>query len=222
MITAAVGIGTGTSTQKHSTSLVFREINPEDEWVVIENIGSSTIDLSGYYMEFELGQEVSQTSEFPEGTTIEPGETLKVASGASEVGDADISFDYDGSVINDDRSDTLAILEPDEQTVVVTSDDDMKTSTEESGPTTTEESRKATTEEPKTTTTEEPEGGETDGGDDSGENDESVDSDGDGLTDEKEAEFGTNPHEANTDGDNWSDGVEVFTCKSDPLDPESP
>lgn len=47
-----------------------------------------------------------------------------------------------------------------------------------------------------------------------------VDTDGDGLTDEEEAELGTDPNDKDTDDDSYWDGWEVDEG-TDPLDPES-
>jgi len=47
------------------------------------------------------------------------------------------------------------------------------------------------------------------------------DTDGDGLTDEKEAEIGTDPFQKDTDGDGLTDGEEYLTYKTDPLNPDS-
>ncbi|MDF4221867.1 Ig-like domain-containing protein [Maribacter sp. M208] len=46
----------------------------------------------------------------------------------------------------------------------------------------------------------------------------SVDSDGDGLTNNEEATFGTDPNNPDTDGDGISDGQEVNVDNTDPLD----
>jgi hypothetical protein len=48
----------------------------------------------------------------------------------------------------------------------------------------------------------------------------SIDSDGDGLTDEEERRLGTNPFNPDTDGDGYPDGLEV-ALGSNPLDPSS-
>ena len=47
------------------------------------------------------------------------------------------------------------------------------------------------------------------------------DSDGDGLTDDEEADLGTDPDDVDTDGDGISDGREVADL-TDPLDPDDP
>ncbi|MEE9425372.1 MAG: hypothetical protein V3V18_10415 [Methylococcales bacterium] len=48
-----------------------------------------------------------------------------------------------------------------------------------------------------------------------------IDTDKDGLTDEKEAETGTDPNKADTDGDGLNDGDEVNTHQTDPLKPDT-
>lgn len=48
-----------------------------------------------------------------------------------------------------------------------------------------------------------------------------IDSDGDGLTDSREAELGTNPFDPDTDKDGLSDGEEVLTYTTDPLNPDT-
>ncbi len=45
---------------------------------------------------------------------------------------------------------------------------------------------------------------------------ETTDTDGDGLTDEEEADLGTDPNKADTDGDNLKDGAEVDVHGTDP------
>lgn len=48
-----------------------------------------------------------------------------------------------------------------------------------------------------------------------------LDSDGDGLTDAKEDEIGTDPYNSDTDGDGLSDGEEYLTYKTDPLNKDT-
>ena len=45
------------------------------------------------------------------------------------------------------------------------------------------------------------------------------DSDGDGVADSVEAELGSDPNNADTDGDTWPDGEEIAE-NADPLDPD--
>ena len=47
-----------------------------------------------------------------------------------------------------------------------------------------------------------------------------VDDDGDGLSNQQEAELGTNPENQDSDGDGYSDGAEV-QAQTDPTDPDS-
>lgn len=48
-----------------------------------------------------------------------------------------------------------------------------------------------------------------------------VDTDGDGLSDERETQLGTNPNDADSDDDGLSDGQEVNTYNTNPLDADS-
>ena len=48
-----------------------------------------------------------------------------------------------------------------------------------------------------------------------------LDSDGDGLTDDEEAEYGTDPYDPDTDKDGLSDGEEVKQYRTDPLNPDT-
>lgn len=48
-----------------------------------------------------------------------------------------------------------------------------------------------------------------------------LDSDGDGLTDNEEAELGTDPYDPDTDNDRLMDGEEVKTYGTDPLNPDT-
>ena len=48
-----------------------------------------------------------------------------------------------------------------------------------------------------------------------------LDSDGDGLSDEDELRFGTDPHKADTDGDGLNDWEEINVYRTDPLRADS-
>lgn len=48
-----------------------------------------------------------------------------------------------------------------------------------------------------------------------------LDSDGDGLSDIEEAEYGTDPFKSDTDGDGLTDWEEIFVYGTDPLNPDT-
>ena len=50
---------------------------------------------------------------------------------------------------------------------------------------------------------------------------EPIDTDGDGLDDNRERDIGTDPNNWDTDGDGLSDGDEVIIWKTDPLNPDT-
>jgi hypothetical protein len=50
----------------------------------------------------------------------------------------------------------------------------------------------------------------------------SLDSDGDGLSDEEETKLGTDPYRVDTDGDSIGDFQEIRFSKTDPLNPQDP
>lgn len=48
-----------------------------------------------------------------------------------------------------------------------------------------------------------------------------IDSDGDGLTDQQEIQYGTDPQKADTDGDGLTDYEEIFIWHTNPLNPDT-
>lgn len=119
--TALVGtVGFGTAVAAEDSQLQFAEINPEKETLIITNTGDTEFDLSGYVMEFEYKQNVSQSRPFPEGTTISAGGSLTVASGAKDDTSADVTFDYDDYEVINNEGDKVAVLTPDESEAVIT------------------------------------------------------------------------------------------------------
>ncbi|SFK83197.1 Lamin Tail Domain [Halogranum rubrum] len=154
---AATGlVGTNTVLAQEDSALRFATVDATGEYVVVENTGDSPFDLSGYYMEFEYKQNVSQSRQFPSGTVVDAGGTLTIASGAKDVADADVTFGYEGSVINDEV-DYLAILEPDESTVVVSYRTSDPLPTETATPEPTPEQTETAEPTPEETATETPE-----------------------------------------------------------------
>ena len=132
-VTAALlGIGTSNTMAQNAApeGLYFTGVFPEAEYLVIENRGESSIDLTHYYINFERRDEYDQIRQFGRDGQVaagsdlrlEPGESLTIATGAERVSDADVTFDYEGAVINDETPDSFAILLPDGETVVAQAD----------------------------------------------------------------------------------------------------
>jgi hypothetical protein len=154
--------GFGTTTvigDSHRKNIEVQEVNPEGEYVVFVNNGDTDYDLSNYVVAFEyMNPEKDQRDALPGGTVLKANSTLKVATGAKEVEDADVTFDNQNHRLNDDGSDVVALLTPDpvEDPAICTGQantGDQTTTTEEEE--STPEDETTTTEEDETTTTEE-------------------------------------------------------------------
>ncbi|QLG27375.1 lamin tail domain-containing protein [Halorarum halophilum] len=128
--TLAVGASATTVLGQSNKSIECAEVAVEAEYVVFRNTGDSEVDVSGYEVAFEYGNDgTNQRRALPKDTTIEAGGELKVASGYKPVDDADVTFDYDGGVLNDDGNDVVALLDPDGNDVCTTNDQPVSTST---------------------------------------------------------------------------------------------
>ena len=162
-----LSVGASNAIAQNATpeKLYITEVYPEAEYLVVENVGDGPVDLTNYYMNFEYNGEVDQIRQFgpnttvPDGQdlTVEAGERFVIATGAADVADADVTFDYDGSVIRNDGSDTFAIFRPDGETVVAEADKNPSppptdTPTPEKGEATTTEAGAQTTTETDTAT----------------------------------------------------------------------
>lgn len=160
---AVTGVGATTvlgdsdySTERKNIDI--KEVNAESEYVVFVNNSDSDLDISNFVVAFDyMNPEYDQRRALPKGTTISANGTLKVATGAKDVADADVTFDYDGEVLNNDEPDTVALLttNPVEDEAIASKSVNTSTSTTEE--TTTEET--TTIDESSTTTTDN--GGET-------------------------------------------------------------
>lgn len=121
--TAAIGISTSGIGFAQSAENLELEVNAEAETVIIHNTGDSSVDLTGYQMNFEAGEdsEVDQIRMLAGEVIIEAGGSIIVATGAGEEGDVSLDDPYDGEVLNNDGSDVVALLTPDGD-IVVTSE----------------------------------------------------------------------------------------------------
>ena len=142
---ALLGVGASNAIAQNATpeNIVITGVNADGEYFTVENRGDDPFDLTGYHLNFEYNGEVNQIREFGPDTTVPDGQNLTipansefvVATGAKSVPDADVTFNYEGPVLNNDRSDTYAILTPDESRMVASSGKTPPTdaSTPESG-----------------------------------------------------------------------------------------
>lgn len=78
--------------------------NLNDEYVVLENTGSETLDLSGW----TVSDEVGHTYTFPDGQSLAPGETVTLHSGSGTDTASDIYWDASGAVWNN-GGDTVSV-----------------------------------------------------------------------------------------------------------------
>ncbi|WP_231185542.1 hypothetical protein [Haladaptatus sp. DYF46] len=165
---ATIGTGatlvTGEDANAYS-SLYFASVTPEREMVTFGNESIHDVDVSGCVVAFEYGNsETNQRQTIPSGTKIGGGQRLIVATGAEEVPEADVTFDYDSEVIDNDGNDVITLLSPDKSEVLCSSEDEQtttnSTTSDDSTTTTTSDDTDDTT---TTTTT----------GDNSGESDDS-------------------------------------------------
>lgn len=200
--------------------LVFVEIDDEDEYLVVKNTSGEEMDLGGYVVDFgfkddDEGDE--QKGTIDQGTTIGPGETLKIAPDAGK-GEAGVVTDRE-YVMPNDEEEVYAILSP-EGTVVARSDQDTAgsdTTTTESEETTTTESEETTTEdetttEEETTTEDDSEESTSDettddsnGDESSGDSSEDTQSDDDSESDGNGESENTDSEESSSEGDSEDD-----------------
>lgn len=120
---AAVGISTSGVGLAQSEMDLSLSVDAEAELVTITNNGDSEVDLTGYQMNFEAGEDSNedQIETFAGEVIIGAGESVTVATGAGEEGDVSLEDPYERPEINNENPDVIALLSP-EGDVVVTSD----------------------------------------------------------------------------------------------------
>lgn len=179
--TLAIGGGATQAFGQQDGTPAFEVLNVSatEDTITFYNDSSGTVDLSGWTVDFEYGNDnVDQTGTIPSGTTVGSGGIIKIASGAVSVDDADVVVQppFDERVIERNRSDVIALLDSNGNEVA-NSEDDMfgggsggsgggdvtsttadETSTTDESTTTTEE---GTTTSDETTTTDDTDDSET-------------------------------------------------------------
>ena len=151
--TVAVGASATSVLGQSDYAVACSEIAYEDEYVVFANNGESTADVSGFTVAFEYSSDIDQRRDLPDGTTIDAGARLIVATGAKPVEDADVTFDYEGEVLNNSGDDVVALLDTDGNEVCTIGGQSTETETATEEPTETEtETDESTSTETETTT----------------------------------------------------------------------
>jgi competence protein ComEC len=87
--------------------------NLDDEYVVFENAGDDTLDLSGWTVEDAAGR----TYAFPDGYTLAPGETVTLRTGTGTDGGGDLYWGSGSPVWNND-GDTVIVHNSDGDTAL--------------------------------------------------------------------------------------------------------
>ncbi|WP_424004744.1 lamin tail domain-containing protein [Haloarcula salina] len=87
--------------------------NENDEYVVFENTGETTLDLSGWTVE----DEAEHTYRFPAGFELDPGSKVTLYTGSGADTDSELYWGSDAAIWNN-NGDTVYVLDEDGETVV--------------------------------------------------------------------------------------------------------
>lgn len=82
------------------------DVDPDDDTIALGNSGSATVDLSGFSLFSDKGDELYA---FPDGTTLSPGVTLTVGTNSTD-GNYDLLWD-DKKVVNKKKTDTIYLYD---------------------------------------------------------------------------------------------------------------
>ena len=99
------------------------EQNAQDEYVIVRNVGDEDVDITGYQINFEAGDDSNQDQirQLAGDVVIAPGEEVRVATGALEVsGDnvVQLTEPYERPELNNEDPDVVALLDPDDNVIV--------------------------------------------------------------------------------------------------------
>ncbi|SIR81622.1 Lamin Tail Domain [Haladaptatus litoreus] len=120
LLTSAAGFHL-VSAQDAALDLDVAEINDEEEYVVIENEGDQSYDLSGLTVSF--GDNYERFA-FPDGTSIDPGESITVGTGSETATDTDYNAGCDGYVLYNGEPDVVELQDGDTLITASLSDGD--------------------------------------------------------------------------------------------------
>ncbi|MFU8866623.1 hypothetical protein [Natronococcus sp.] len=111
-VAGLVGIGSQVAADGHDVSVVIESVTPEQDLIVLRNEGESTVDLSGYIVDWLYNNpDYDQSDSLPSGTEIEAGGELRITSGYYDT-EADVTYDYAAGRINNDHTNVIALYTP--------------------------------------------------------------------------------------------------------------
>lgn len=111
-VAGLVGIGSQAAADGHDVPVAIESVTPEQDLIVLRNEGESTVDLSGYIVDWLYNNpDYDQSDSLPNGTEIEAGGELRVTSGYYDT-DADVTYDYDGGRIDNEGTNVIALYTP--------------------------------------------------------------------------------------------------------------
>ena len=88
------------------SGLFIAGVDADDDTVTLTNNGSAAVDLTGFYLYSDRGDELYA---FPEGASLSPGATLTVGTNSTD-GDYDLLWD-DKKVVNKKKTDTIYLYD---------------------------------------------------------------------------------------------------------------
>jgi hypothetical protein len=110
-----LAVGSNVSADGHDVPVVIESVTPREDLIVLRNEGDSDVDLSGYVIRWLYNNpDNTQEDALPEDTVIEAGGTLRITSGFYDT-EADVTYDYGNGRINNDGTNTIALLTPSQQ-----------------------------------------------------------------------------------------------------------
>ncbi|MDG5758002.1 hypothetical protein QA600_01455 [Natronococcus sp. A-GB1] len=111
-VAGLAGIGSQAAADGHDVPVVIESVTPEQDLIVLRNEGESTVDLSGYIVDWLYNNpDYDQSDSLPSGTEIAAGGELRVTSGYYDT-DADVTYDYDGGRIDNEGTNVIALYTP--------------------------------------------------------------------------------------------------------------
>jgi hypothetical protein len=117
-VAGLVGIGSQAAADGHDVPVVIESVTPDQDLIVLRNEGESTVDLSGYIVDWLYNNpDYDQSDSLPNGTEIEAGGELRITSGYYDT-DADVTYDYEGGRIDNEGTNVIALYTPSQSNAV--------------------------------------------------------------------------------------------------------